>query len=77
MASKRSPSRPEVATLSDLGARQRVLLDAHMARRQAHEEACLKMLRAEQQFEQAATFGYDEAAGPAAPLSTPSLLAQW
>ncbi|CDJ39370.1 hypothetical protein, conserved [Eimeria tenella] len=47
---------------------QRLLLDAHMANHQAHEEACLRMLHTEEPFERPVTLSYDEAAGPASPL---------
>ncbi|KAL8446771.1 hypothetical protein Emed_004773 [Eimeria media] len=50
---------------------QRLLLDQQMEARQAEEEARLqKMLDAEQELEQRAAVGYDEAAGPVAPPSS-------
>ncbi|CDI87118.1 hypothetical protein, conserved [Eimeria praecox] len=43
---------------------QKRLLDAHMAKQQAQEEAYLKMLQ--DQIDRPVNFGYDEAAGPVA-----------
>ncbi|OEH74175.1 hypothetical protein cyc_04387 [Cyclospora cayetanensis] len=51
-------------SLQDRELRERMLLDAHVARHQAKEEACLSLLGKQNQLERAITFGYDEAAGP-------------
>ncbi|KAL8447763.1 hypothetical protein Emag_004171 [Eimeria magna] len=75
-----SPASGAALELDDIAAQeaikakqQRVLLDQQMEARQAEEEARLqKLLDAEQELEQRAAVGYDEAAGPVAlPFALP------
>ncbi|CDJ31291.1 uncharacterized protein EMH_0036580 [Eimeria mitis] len=65
-------TKPEVQQQERLQQQQleQQLLDAHMAKQQAQEEAYLKMVQ--DQFDRPVNFGYDEAAGPvAAPCALP------